>query len=166
IHCGGVDNIFPHHENEIAQSEAVTGRPFVRFWIHGEHLLVDGEKMAKSKGNFFTLRDLLEKGYEPLAIRYLLVSVRYRKQLNFTFDGLKEARSTLDRIKEFVFRLRSANLRPGGNPKIQTAIAKAREQFEEALDDDLNTSAALAALFVLIGECNIALGEGQVQEDD
>src|ERR1043166_4840972 len=84
IHCGGVDNIFPHHENEIAQSEAVTGHPFVRFWIHGEHLLVDGEKMAKSKGNFFTLRNLLEKGYEPLAIRYLLVSVRYRKQLNFT----------------------------------------------------------------------------------
>src|SRR5213078_805644 len=105
LHCGGIDLLFPHHENEIAQSEAVTGRPFVRFWVHGEHLLVNGEKMAKSKGNFFTLRDLLEKGYDPLTIRYLLVSVRYRKQLNFTFEGLKEARAALDRIKEFLFRL-------------------------------------------------------------
>jgi len=98
LHCGGVDLLFPHHENEIAQSEAVTGRPFVKFWIHGEHLLVDGEKMAKSKGNFFTLRDLLDKGYDALTVRYLLVSVRYRKQLNFTFQGLKEAHAALDRI--------------------------------------------------------------------
>src|SRR5215813_4241578 len=102
IHCGGVDNIFPHHENEIAQSESVTGQPFVRFWVHGEHLLVDGEKMAKSKGNFYTLGDLLDKGHDPLTVRYLLVSVRYRKQLNFTFDGLKEAKAALDRIKEFL----------------------------------------------------------------
>src|SRR5215475_4830625 len=125
IHCGGVDNIFPHHENEIAQSEAVTGRPFVRFWIHGEHLLVDGEKMAKSKGNFFTLRDLFEKGFQPPEIRYLLVSVRYRKQLNFTLEGLKEARIDLDRIKQFVFRLKSATLQPGSNTKMATAIASA-----------------------------------------
>src|SRR5438876_1146001 len=118
IHCGGVDNIFPHHENEIAQSEAVTGHPFVRFWIHGEHLLVEGEKMAKSKGNFFTLRDLLDKGYDSLTIRYLLVSVRYRKQLNFTFDGLRDAKASLDRIKDFVFRLESAKLRPGSNTKV------------------------------------------------
>jgi cysteinyl-tRNA synthetase len=166
IHCGGVDNIFPHHENEIAQSEAVTGRPFVRFWIHGEHLLVEGEKMAKSKGNFFTLRDLFDKGYEPLAIRYLLVSVRYRKQLNFTFEGLKEAKAALDRIKEFVFRLQAAKLQPGENPKIAGAISNARTQFEAALDDDLNTSAALAALFVLIGDCNIALGSGELQADN
>src|SRR2546422_7785532 len=166
IHCGGVDNIFPHHENEIAQSEAVTGRPFVRFWIHGEHLLVEGEKMAKSKGNFFTLRDLLDRGFEPLAIRYLLVSVRYRKQLNFTFDGLKEARAALDRIKEFVFRLNSAKLKPGSNAKAAAAISTARQQFEAALDDDLNTSGALGALFVLIGDCNIGLAAGEIQEEN
>jgi len=166
IHCGGVDNIFPHHENEIAQSEAVTGRPFVRFWIHGEHLLVDGEKMAKSKGNFFTLRDLLEKGYDPLSIRYLLVSVRYRKQLNFTFDGLRDAKAALDRIKEFIFNLKAAKLNPGSNPKLAAAIQTARADFEAALDDDLNTSEALAALLVLIRQCNIALTAGEVQEDD
>jgi cysteinyl-tRNA synthetase len=166
IHCGGVDNIFPHHENEIAQSEAVTGRPFVRFWIHGEHLLVEGEKMAKSKGNFFTLRDLLDKGFDPLSIRYLLVSVRYRKQLNFTFDGLAEAKAALERIKEFVFRLTSATLRPGSNAEFAPSIVRAREQFEASLDDDLNTSAALAALFVLIGETNVALASGAVQEAD
>jgi cysteinyl-tRNA synthetase len=166
IHCGGVDNIFPHHENEIAQSEAATGRPFVRFWVHGEHLLVEGEKMAKSKGNFFTLRDLLAKGYDPLAIRYLLVSVRYRKQLNFTFDGLKDASASLDRIKDFIFRLRAAKLPPGSNSKTANSISTAGEQFEKAMDDDLNTSAALAALFDLIRECNVALISGELQEDD
>jgi cysteinyl-tRNA synthetase len=166
IHCGGVDNIFPHHENEIAQSEAVTGRTFVRFWIHGEHLLVEGEKMAKSKGNFFTLRDLLDKGYDPAAIRYLLVSVRYRKQLNFTLDGLREAKAALDRIKEFVFRLQSAKLKAGSNANIASAIAAARSEFEAALDDDLNTSGALGTLFVLISECNVALAAGELQEDD
>src|SRR2546426_6713894 len=160
IHCGGVDNIFPHHENEIAQSEAVTGHPFVRFWIHGEHLLVEGEKMAKSKGNFFTLRDLVEKGYEPLAIRYLLVSVRYRKQLNFTFDGLQEAKAALDRIKEFIFHLTTAKLQPGCNPTLAAAMTAARDQFEASLDDDLNTSGALGAFFVLIGECNVAMAAG------
>jgi cysteinyl-tRNA synthetase len=166
IHCGAVDLIFPHHENEIAQSEAVTGHPFVRFWVHGEHLLVDGEKMAKSKGNFFTLRDLLEKGYDPLTIRYLLVSVRYRKQLNFTFDGLKEAKAALDRIKDFVFRLTTAKLQPGSNEKIAAATATARDAFEAALDDDLNTSGALGALFILIGECNVALASGDLREEN
>jgi len=166
IHCGVVDNIFPHHENEIAQSEAATGRPFVRFWIHGEHLLVNGEKMAKSKGNFFTLRDLLDKGYDPLEIRYLLVSVRYRKQLNFTFDGLRDAKNALDRIKEFLFRLASAKLKPGRSTKVGALITAAREQFEAALDDDLNTSAALAALLVLIKESNVVLDEGTLLQDD
>jgi cysteinyl-tRNA synthetase len=166
IHCGAVDLIFPHHENEIAQSEAVTGHPFVRLWVHGEHLLVNGEKMAKSKGNFFTLRDLLEKGYDPLTIRYLLVSVRYRKQLNFTFDGLKEAKAALDRIKDFVFRLTTANLKVGRNDKIAAATATARTDFEAALDDDLNTSGALGALFILIGECNVALASGELQENN
>src|SRR2546425_4513608 len=164
LHCGGVDLLFPHHENEIAQSEAVTGRPFVRFWIHGEHLLVDGEKMAKSKGNFFTLRDLLDKGYDALTLRYLLVSVRYRKQLDFTFEGLKEAHAALDRIKEFLFRLNAAKLKPGNNPKVADRLAFAREQFEASLDDDLNTSGALGAIFVFIGESNVALAEGYIQE--
>src|SRR6266581_4962114 len=166
LHCGGIDLLFPHHENEIAQSEAATGRPFVRFWVHGEHLLVEGEKMAKSKGNFFTLRDLVEKGYDPLAIRYLLVSVRYRKQLNFTFDGLKEAKAALDRIKEFIFRLTTAKLQPGSNPALAAAITAARDQFEASLDDDLNTSGALGAFFVLIGECNVAMTAGNLQEDN
>ena len=166
IHCGGVDNIFPHHENEIAQSEAATGHTFVRVWVHGEHLLVEGEKMAKSKGNFFTLRDLVKKGYEPLAIRYLLASVRYRKQLNFTFEGLKVAKSTLDRIKEFVFRLNSSKLRPGNNSKITAALKEAMEKFEAEMDDDLNTSGALGAFHVLITQCNDALANNDLQEDN
>ncbi len=166
IHCGGVDNIFPHHENEIAQSEAVTGHPFVRFWVHGEHLLVDGEKMAKSKGNFFTLRDLLDKGYDPPTVRYLLVSVRYRKQLNFTFEGLKEARAALDRIKEFLFRLETAKLNPGSDPKTAAGLAEARKEFEASLDDDLNTSGSLGAIFIFIGEANVALAEGRLGEEN
>jgi cysteinyl-tRNA synthetase len=166
IHCGAVDNIFPHHDNEIAQSEAVTGKTFVRFWIHGEHLLVDGEKMAKSKGNFYTLRDLLDRGYEPLAIRYLLVSVPYRKQMNFTFDGLLQAQRSLDRIKEFVFRLNSANVSAGTNPEVAAAVVDALAQLDAGLDDDLNTAQALAAVFELIRKCNIALTGGKVREDD
>ena len=166
IHCGGVDNIFPHHENEIAQSEAVTGKPFARFWIHGEHLLVEGEKMAKSKGNFYTLRDLIDRGYDPLAIRYLLVSVPYRKQLNFTFEGLDAARSSLDRIKEFLFRLKSSQFKPGRNPAILAVLTTARKQLDAALDDDLNTAQALAAVFGLIKEGNIALTEGALEEEN
>jgi len=166
IHCGGVDNIFPHHENEIAQSEALTGKPFVRIWVHNEHLLVDGEKMAKSKGNFFTLRDLLDRGYGPLAVRYLLVSVPYRKQMNFTFDGLLQAQRSLERIKEFIFRLKSASLAAGSTPELVTASAEAATQFDSALDDDLNTAQALAAVFDFVRKCNIALTEGPVKEDD
>ena len=163
IHCGGVDNIFPHHENEIAQSEAVTGKPFVRFWVHGEHLLVEGEKMAKSKGNFFTLRDLIEREYDPIAIRYLLVSVPYRKQLNFTWDGLVSAQRSLERIKEFLFRLSTARLGPGSHTQLHAEAATA---FESALDDDLNTAQALAAVFDLIRKCNTALSDAIVKEDD
>jgi len=166
IHCGGVDNIFPHHENEIAQSEAVTGKPFARFWIHGEHLLVEGEKMAKSKGNFYTLRDLIDRGYDPLAIRYLLVSVPYRKQLNFTFEGLDAARRSLDRIKEFLFRLKSSKFKPGRNPAISAVLTTARKQLDAALDDDLNTAQALAAVFGLIKEGNIALTEHALEEEN
>jgi cysteinyl-tRNA synthetase len=166
LHCGGIDLVFPHHENEIAQSEAATGHTFVRFWVHGEHLLVGGEKMAKSKGNFFTLRDLLDKGYDPLTIRYLLVSVRYRKQLNFSFEGLKEARAALDRIKEFLFRLKTSKLKPGNDPKLAAALATARQDFEASLDDDLNTSGALGAIFIFIGEANVAMAEERLFEDN
>src|SRR5262245_9051013 len=166
IHCGGVDNIFPHHENEIAQSEAVTGRPFARLWVHGEHLMVEGEKMAKSKGNFYTLRDLLARGYDPLAIRYLLVSVPYRKQMNFTFDGLLQAQRSLDRVKEFLFHLKSAKLAEGNNPELAAAAAQANAELDSGLDDDLNTAQALAAVFDFIRKCNIALTEGTVREDN
>jgi cysteinyl-tRNA synthetase len=122
--------------------------------------------MAKSKGNFFTLRDLIEKGYDPLEIRYLLVSVRYRKQLNFTFEGLRDAQNALDRIRQFLFRLRAANVRDGKNEKLAAAIGTARERFEAALDDDLNTSAALAAVFDLIKEANPALEAAELRADD
>jgi len=166
IHCGGVDNIFPHHENEIAQSEAVTSKPFSRFWLHAEHLLVENEKMAKSKGNFFTLRDLLAKGYTASAIRYLLLSVQYRKQLNFTMAGLEQAQRSLDRIKEFLFRLRTAKLAPGATPELTDAVVSARKQFEAGLDDDLNTAQALAAVFDLVRACNIALDKEQLREED
>jgi cysteinyl-tRNA synthetase len=166
IHCGMVDNIFPHHENEIAQSESVTSKPFARFWLHGEHLLVENEKMAKSKGNFYTLRDLLEKGYSAAAIRYLLLSVPYRKQLNFTMASLEQAQRSLDRIKEFLFRLRTAKLAPGSNPDVTNAVGGASRQFEAGLDDDLNTAQALAAVFDLIRSCNIALDREQLGEDD
>ena len=166
IHCGGVDNIFPHHENEIAQSEAVTSKPFAKFWVHGEFLLVENEKMSKSKGNFFTLRDLLEKGYSALAIRYLLLSVQYRKQLNFTMAGLEAAQHSLDRIKEFLFRVRTAKLVAGATREIGDAVAAARTQFEAGLDDDLNTAQALAAVFDLVRVGNIALKDEKLREDD
>ncbi len=166
IHCGAVDNIFPHHENEIAQSEAVTGTMFSRFWIHGEHLLVEGEKMAKSKGNFFTLRDLLERGYSALGIRYLLVSVPSRKQMNFTFEGLLQAQRSLERIKEFLFRLDTTKLGTGSNPELASCDTEAISEFDNALDDDLNTAQALAAVFDLIRKCNTALSEGTLKDGD
>ena len=166
IHCGGVDNIFPHHENEIAQSEAATSKPFARFWVHGEHLLIEGEKMAKSKGNFFTLRDLLEKGYHAQAIRYLLLSVQYRKQLNFTMAGLEQAQNSLDRIREFLFRLKTARLREGTTAELTQAVAAAQTRFEAGLDDDLNTPQALSAVFDLVRASNIALDRDQVREGD
>ena len=162
IHCGGVDNIFPHHENEIAQSEAVSCKPFARFWIHGEHLLVEGEKMSKSKGNFYTLRDLIARGHNPLAIRYLLLSVQYRKQLNFTLEGLTSAQASLDRIRECVFRMKSSSLPEGADANLSAALATAKAQFEAGLDDDLNTAQALGSIFVLIREINTAMTDGRL----
>jgi cysteinyl-tRNA synthetase len=166
IHCGGVDLIFPHHENEIAQSEAATGRPFVRYWFHAEFLLVEGKKMAKSEGNFFTVRDLLERGYSPMAIRYLLLSVPYRTQLNFTMEGLRSAERALTRLQNFrrsVSSFAGTATSPGN---VQEILDRAREGFESAMDDDLNTSGALASLFDLVREINIAMDAGEFGSED
>ena len=162
IHCGGVDLIFPHHENEIAQSEGATGNPFVKYWIHGAHLIVEGEKMSKSRGNFYTLRDLLEKGYSPLAIRYLLSSVRYRTQLNFTLEGLGQATSAVARANNFLQKTREIPADRPADDRVQEQIREAREGFEKGLDNDLNTAEALGALFTLIRRANPLLEEASV----
>jgi cysteinyl-tRNA synthetase len=160
IHCGGVDNIFPHHENEIAQSEGATGRPFARFWLHAEHLLVEGEKMAKSLGNFFTLRDLLERGHDPLAIRYLLISVPYRQKLNFTFDGLHAAEQALERVANTLRRLEHSPAAEGAGALAPEQIENFRQRLRAALADDLNTARALAELHELLRAVNTALDGG------
>jgi len=157
IHCGGVDNIFPHHEAEIAQSEGCTGKKFVRYWLHCAHLLVDGQKMSKSLGNFYTLPDVLEKGYTGREIRYALARVHYRAPLNFTWDGMKEARESLGRIDDWLVRLRAAAKIDNG--KIDMQLGR---QFEEALDDDLNISAALGFLFETIRETNRAVDRNEL----
>jgi cysteinyl-tRNA synthetase len=161
IHAGGIDLVFPHHENEIAQSESLTGQPFAYYWLHSEFLLVDGQKMSKSLGNYYTLRDIFAKGYSPEAVRYLLASIPYRKGLNFTFDGLKSATTAIDRLRNFAFRLDSAKLEEGRSERIEGLAAKAKKDFREALDDDLNTAEALAAVFEFIREANIALDAGE-----
>ena len=166
LHCGAVDLVFPHHENEIAQSEAATEKPFVRYWMHGEHLIVEGEKMSKSKGNFYTLRDLEEKGIDPLAVRYALQSVPYRRQLNFTFDLLHQAGKSLARLQDFKLRLTTEKLKPGSSQKIQDTTAAALRDFERAMDDDLNTAQALAAVFDWVRDLNTELSEGRFLEDD
>lgn len=155
IHCGGEDNIFPHHEAEIAQSECCTGKRFVRYWLHCKHLMVDGAKMSKSLGNFFTLRDLLARGWTGREVRYALISVRYRLPLNFTMEGLAAARSALARIDEWTARLEQlAGAAAESHPLASNA------GFEEALDEDLNISAALAALFETITESNRLMNSG------
>ncbi|MCW5980138.1 MAG: cysteine--tRNA ligase [Bryobacteraceae bacterium] len=160
LHTGGIDLTFPHHENEIAQSEALTGRPFVRVWLHAEHLMVEGQKMAKSLGNFYTLRDLLERGCQPEGVRYLLASVPYRKKLNFTFDGLKAAETAIERLRNFKLRVDTETF-PEGRVEASSARAQeARTHFDAALDDDLNTAEALAALFEYIRETNTAMDAG------
>ncbi len=166
IHCGGVDLIFPHHENEIAQSEAATGRPFVRYWFHAEFLQVEGEKMAKSKGNFFTIRDLLGRGYSQMAIRYLLLSVPYRTQLNFTLEGLRAAESSLGRLRNFRRRVNEFAGEAISHARVQEIVARAREGFEAAMDDDLNTSLALASVMNLVRDINIALDAAEFGMDD
>jgi cysteinyl-tRNA synthetase len=161
IHAGGVDLIFPHHENEIAQSEALTGKPFSRFWLHSEFLLVDGQKMSKSLGNFYTLRNLCdERGFSPESIRYLLASVPYRKGLNFTIEGLRSATTAIERLRNFKFRLETAKLDAGSDARLVHAATEAMRAFRDALDDDLNTAEALAAVFEFVREANIALDRG------
>ncbi len=166
IHTGGIDLAFPHHENEIAQSEAATGKPFARYWLHAEHLLVEGEKMSKSLGNFFTLRDLFKKGYKPSALRFALASVPYRKQLNFTFDGLTQATNSVERLRNFADRLRQGKFPAGKQDGMAARIAKATEEFDAGLSDDLNTARALAAVFDLVRDANIAMDKGEFRQGD
>ena len=166
VHCGGVDNVFPHHDNEIAQSESATGQPFVRYWLHSEHLIVDGEKMSKSLGNQYTLKDLLERGVDPRALRYLFLSVHYRQKLNFTFDSLDAAGAALKRVDQMRFRLDHAVEEGEADPKLAHALESAREGFTAALADDLNTAGALAALFGLVKAVNVAVEEDRLGEGD
>jgi cysteinyl-tRNA synthetase len=163
IHCGGVDNIFPHHEAEIAQSECCTGKRFVRYWMHCAHLMVEGQKMSKSLGNFYTLRDLLGKGWTGRELRYALISVNYRLPLNFTFEGLSGARSALARIDEWCTRLAE---RAGAEAKASEHPLATQTGFEEALDDDLNISAALGQLFEVIRESNRLLDQNALTPAD
>jgi cysteinyl-tRNA synthetase len=166
IHAGGIDLVFPHHENEIAQSEGATGKPFAKYWIHFEHLKVDGESMSKSKGNFYTFRDVAARGFAPVAVRYFLLSVPYRKQLNFTFEALRGAEKTVMGLRAFRSRLKDARVEQGANPSLQEAAARALRDFEAGMDDDLNTSVALAALHNLAREVNTAIDEHKLREDN
>jgi cysteinyl-tRNA synthetase len=162
LHAGGEDLMFPHHENEIAQSESATHKPFARHWMHVRFLLVDGRKMSKSEGNFYTLRDLLLKGYKASAIRLALVSVPYRHQLNFTFDGLTEATNAIERLRTFAQRLKQANLTPGASPTMQAVAETAQAGYLAALANDLNTAEARAPIFEMIRAANSAIDQGQL----
>lgn len=166
LHAGGEDLIFPHHENEIAQSESLTGKPFAHFWFHARFLLVEGEKMSKSLGNFFTLRDLVLKGHKPSSLRYLLTSVPYRNQLNFTFDGLKQAAVSVDRLRNFRLRLRAGSFVPGSTPEIQSLATDSASRMRAALEDDLNTAQAQAAIFEMVRQANTAFDNGTLKKDD
>jgi cysteinyl-tRNA synthetase len=164
LHAGGEDLIFPHHENEIAQSEALTGKMFAHFWFHARFLLVEGEKMSKSAGNFFTLRDLALKGYKPSSIRLLLASVPYRHQLNFTFDGLKQMASNVDKLRNFQLRLTTGQFPSGESDS--TLARETVKRMTSALEDDLNTAQAQAAIFDMARKANIMIDGGQIREDD
>jgi cysteinyl-tRNA synthetase len=166
LHAGGEDLIFPHHENEIAQSESLTGKPFARFWFHARFLLVEGEKMSKSLGNFFTLRDLVLKGHKPSSIRYLLASVPYRNQLNFTFDGLKQAAASVGRLRNFFLRLQAGGFASGTNPAMQSLADETKKKMRAALDEDLNTAQAQAAIFEMVRQANTAFDIGGIKSND
>jgi len=166
IHCGGVDNIFPHHENEIAQSEAFFGKKFVNYWLHCHHLIVDGEKMSKSKGNFFTLRDLLEKKSAVLALRFLLLSTHYRKMLNFTFEGLNQAQASLHRIQDFLYELQNRSFPEGKNKEVHLIIKEMKQSFFSGLSEDLNISQAITAVFKMIKKSNILMEREKIFQQD
>jgi len=166
IHCGGVDNIFPHHENEIAQSEAASGRPFVNFWIHCHHLVVDGEKMAKSKRNQYTLKDLEKKGIDPAALRLLLLSTHYRKMLNFTFETCRQAQSSVQRIKDFLYELKNRPFKEGENVEVDKHIDTMTQRFTSGLCDDLNISVALTAFFEMIKRINVMISRDEICSRD
>jgi cysteinyl-tRNA synthetase len=166
LHLGGIDLVFPHHENEIAQSEGATGRQFVRYWMHFEHLKVGGETMSKSKGNYYTFRDVVEKGFSGAGIRYFLLSVPHNKQLNFTFEALAGAEKTVASLRDFRSRLSDAKTEPGLNDELHEVAVRALKEFEEGMDDDLNTSIALAAVHNMTREVNTALARKRVKEEN
>jgi cysteinyl-tRNA synthetase len=166
LHAGGEDLIFPHHENEIAQSESLTGKTFANYWFHARFLLVEGEKMSKSLGNFFTPRDLVLKGYRPSSIRYLLASVPYRNQLNFTFDGLRQAATSVERLLNFRLRLSSGQFPAGANAAMAKLAQEAIDGMKAALDDDLNTAQAQAAIFEMVRAANAAIDAGEMRKED
>ncbi|HSS97249.1 MAG TPA: DALR domain-containing protein, partial [Terriglobales bacterium] len=166
LHAGGEDLIFPHHENEIAQSEAQTGKQFARYWFHPRFLLVEGEKMSKSAGNFFTLRDLMLKGHKPSTIRYLLASVPYRNQLNFTFDGLKSAATSVDRLRNFRLRLNTGKFADGSTEAMTALTRETSDRLRAAMEDDLNTAQAQAAIFDMVRAANAAFDSGQIKSED
>jgi cysteinyl-tRNA synthetase len=166
LHAGGEDLIFPHHENEVAQSESLTGKPFAHFWFHARFLLVEGEKMSKSLGNFFTLRDLVLKGHKPSSIRYLLTSVPYRNQLNFTFDGLKQAAVSVERLRNFSLRLTAGSFPAGATEEMQALARETVDRMRAALEDDLNTAQAQAAIFEMVRRANAAFDTGGIRKDD
>ncbi|MGH9511464.1 MAG: cysteine--tRNA ligase [Terriglobales bacterium] len=166
LHAGGEDLIFPHHENEIAQSEAQTGKMFARFWFHARFLLVEGEKMSKSQGNFYTLRDLVLKGHKPSAIRYLLASVPYRNQINFTFEGLQQASASVERLRNFQARISTGNFPDGSTDAMAYLAKQTQDRMRAGLDDDLNTAQAQAAVFDMIRAANAAVDSGQLKAGD
>ena len=165
IHAGGIDLIFPHHENEVAQSESSTSKKFVNYWFHNEHLLVDGQKMSKSLGNFYTLRDLLDKGYDSRSIRYLLLSSHYRQQLNFTEEGIKAAKNSIDRLNDFVIKLKTMKIKKN-NPKIKKLILETKKDFEKEMDDDLQISNALAVIFDFVKKINTLIMNAKIGKGD
>ncbi len=166
LHSGGIDLVFPHHENEIAQSEAATGKQFVKYWVHPEFLQVDGKKMSKSLGNFFTLRDLLKKGYDPMAIRYLLISTHYRQQLNFTMDGLKSAENTVNKLRDFMKQILLVSRPSPESKEVSDLIKDTEKKFIEKMDNDLNISEALAVLFKFVNSINKIILKGELSKVD
>src|SRR4051812_2343334 len=165
LHAGGIDLIFPHHENEIAQAEGATGKPFSRFWVHVEYLIVDEQKMSKSLGNTYTIPDVISRGYRPSAVRYLLLSAHYRKQLNFTWDSLGSAERALQRLTDFLARVDGVT-RSGSHAAVAKRLDEAKDAFSRAMQDDLNTAAALGAIFELVSDLNSLIDSGQIGSDD